>query len=45
MAGRTGGDRVKMINLEVLRVIADKNLLVVKGSVPGPKGSFVIVEK
>lgn len=45
MAGRTGGDKVKMGNLEILRVIADKNLLVVKGSVPGPKGSFVIVEK
>ena len=45
MAGRTGGDRVKMTNLEVLRVIADKNLIVVKGSIPGPKGSFVIVEK
>lgn len=45
MAGRTGGDKVKMGNLEILRVIADKNLLVVKGSIPGPKGSFVIVEK
>jgi large subunit ribosomal protein L3 len=32
-------------NLEVVKVYADKNLLVVKGSVPGPKGSFVIVEK
>ncbi|MBX7093266.1 MAG: 50S ribosomal protein L3 [Flavobacteriales bacterium] len=45
MAGRTGGDKVKMGNLEVLRVIPEKNLLVVKGSIPGPKGSFVIVEK
>ena len=45
MAGRTGGARVKVQNLEVVKVYADKNLLVVKGSVPGPKGSFVIVEK
>ena len=45
MAGRTGGKRVKMINLEVLKIVADKNLLVVKGSVPGPNGSYVIVER
>jgi large subunit ribosomal protein L3 len=45
MAGRTGGARVKVQNLEVIKVYADKNLLVVRGSVPGPKGSFVIVEK
>jgi len=45
MGGRTGGARVKVQNLEVVKVYADKNLLVVMGSVPGPKGSFVIVEK
>jgi large subunit ribosomal protein L3 len=45
MAGRTGGKRVKMINLEVLKVVADKNLLIVKGSIPGPSGSYVIVER
>lgn len=45
MAGRTGGARVTVQNLEVIKVYAEKNLLVVKGSVPGPKGSFVIVEK
>jgi len=45
MAGRTGGNRVKMINLEVLKIVADKNLLIVKGSVPGPNGSYVIVER
>ena len=44
MAGRTGGMRVKMLNLNVLQVIADKNLLLVKGSVPGAIGSFLIVE-
>ena len=37
MGGRTGGDRVKSINLQVLKVIPEKNLLIVKGSVPGSK--------
>lgn len=45
MAGRTGGDRVKVINLKVMKVIADKNLILVSGSVPGPKNSTVIIEK
>lgn len=45
MAGQTGNKRVTIENLEVLKVIADKNLLVVKGSVPGAKGSTVIIEK
>lgn len=45
MAGRTGGDRVKVSNLEVLKVLADKNIIVIKGSVPGAKGSYVILEK
>jgi large subunit ribosomal protein L3 len=45
MAGRTGNDRVKVQNLTVLKTFADKNLLVVSGSVPGAKNSYVIVEK
>jgi len=45
MAGRTGGDRVKVQNLQVLKVYEDQNLLVVSGSVPGAKGSYVIVDK
>ena len=45
MAGRTGGSRVKIQNLEVFKVIPEKNLLIVKGSIPGAKGSYVIVEK
>ena len=45
MAGRTGGDRVKIQNLQVLKVYAEQNLLVVSGSVPGAKGSYVIVDK
>ena len=45
MAGRTGGDRVKVVNLRVLKVYPEQNLLLVSGSVPGPKNSFVILEK
>ena len=45
MGGRMGNDRVKMINLQVIKVLAEKNVLVVKGSVPGAKGSYLIIEK
>ncbi len=45
MAGRTGGDNVKVENLKVIKVIPESNLLMVKGSVPGPKGSYLIIEK
>jgi len=45
MAGQMGNKRVKMENLQVLKVMADKNLIVIKGSVPGPKGSTVTIEK
>ncbi len=45
MAGRTGGDRVTIQNLLVLKVIPEHNLIVVKGSVPGAKGSIVIINK
>jgi len=44
MAGRTGGDRVKVQNLQVLRIYPEKNLLVVSGSVTGAKNSYVIIE-
>ncbi len=45
MAGRTGGKKVKVLNLRVIKVIPEKNLLILKGSVPGPKGSYIIIEK
>ena len=45
MAGRMGGDRVTQQNLEIVKVYSDKNLIVVKGSIPGAKGSFVLIEK
>ncbi len=44
MAGHMGNERVKVFNLEVLKVIPENNLLVIKGSVPGAKGSYVILE-
>jgi len=45
MAGRTGGENVTIENLLVLKVIPEKNLIVVKGSVPGAKGSYLIIRK
>jgi len=45
MAGRTGGDTVKMINLQVVKIVPEKNLIVVKGAVPGCNGSYVKVER
>ncbi|PIE84400.1 MAG: 50S ribosomal protein L3 [Bacteroidia bacterium] len=45
MAGRMGGQRVTVSNLKVLRVIPESNLLLVKGSIPGAKGSYLIIKK
>lgn len=45
MAGRMGNNRVKVQNLKVLKVIPEQNLLVISGSVPGAKNSFLIIEK
>lgn len=45
MAGRMGNNRVKIQNLQVLKVYPDQNLIVVSGSVPGAKNSFVLLEK
>ena len=45
MAGRMGGDRVTVQNLKVLKVVPEKNLLVVKGAVPGHKNAYVTIEK
>lgn len=45
MAGQTGNSRVKMINLQIMKIIPEKNVVVVKGSVPGPNGSYVILER
>jgi len=45
MAGRMGGNRVKLINLRVLKIMAEQNLVLISGSIPGPKNSMVILEK
>jgi len=45
MAGRTGGNRVKVQNLKVVKLFADKNLILISGAIPGAKNSFIILEK
>ena len=45
MAGRMGGDNVTVQNLRVLKVVTEKNLLLVKGAIPGHKNSYVIIQK
>ena len=45
MAGRDGGKTITIENLEVVKIIPEKNLLVVKGSVPGARGSYLIIRK
>ena len=44
MAGQTGNERVKVQNLEIMKVVTENNLLLVKGSVPGCNGSYLIIE-
>ena len=45
MAGRTGGAKVKVINLRIMKIVKEKNIIVVKGSVPGPNGSYICIER
>ena len=45
MAGRMGGKRVKVLNLQILKIIVEKNLVLVKGAIPGPNGAYVIIER
>jgi len=45
MEGRMGNDRVTVINLEVMKVVPEKNLIVISGSIPGAKNSIVVLEK
>jgi large subunit ribosomal protein L3 len=44
MAGRMGGDNVKLVNLQIVKVIPEQNLVLIKGAVPGAKGSYVTIE-
>lgn len=45
MAGRTGGQRVKITNLRIMKLLPEKNILVISGSVPGSKNGYIILEK
>ena len=45
LAGRMGGDRVKVTNLKVVKIMPEQNLIIVSGSVPGAKNSTVILQK
>lgn len=45
MAGQTGNKRVKVMNLQVVKIFPERNLILVKGAIPGSKGSFVVIEK
>ncbi len=45
MAGRTGGNKVMSVSMRVLKLMPEDNIIIVKGSVPGPKGGYVIITK
>ena len=45
MAGQTGNTKVKILNLRVMKIVSENNLLILKGSVPGSNGSYLIIEK
>ena len=45
MAGQTGNSKVKVENLQILKIMNEKNIIVVKGAVPGSKNSYLIIEK
>lgn len=45
MAGRVGNKKVKIQNLKIVKILADKNIIIIKGSVPGPEGSLLVMEK
>ena len=45
MGGQNGTDKIKMRNLKIIKIMSEKNLILVKGAIPGHKGSIVIIEK
>jgi large subunit ribosomal protein L3 len=45
LAGRMGGDRVKLMNLKVVKILAEQNLILISGAVPGAKNSTIILQK
>ncbi len=44
MAGRMGGDRIKTLNVKIVKILAEENLVLVNGSVPGAIGSYIVLE-
>jgi len=44
MAGRMGGDNVKLVNLQIVKIIPEQNIVLVKGAIPGAKGSYITIE-
>jgi len=45
MGGQMGNKKVKILNLRVMKIVPENNLLILKGSVPGSNGSYLIIEK
>ena len=45
MAGQMGNQKVKILNLRVIKIVPEKNLLILKGSIPGPKNAYVTIHK
>jgi large subunit ribosomal protein L3 len=45
MAGHMGDERVTVQNLEILRVDAERNLIAVRGALPGPRGGLIMIKK
>ena len=45
MAGQMGNERVTVQNLQIIKVIPEHNIVMIKGSIPGSKGSIVLIEK
>jgi large subunit ribosomal protein L3 len=45
MGGQTGNKKIKILNLRVMKIVPENNLLILKGSVPGSNGSYLIIEK
>jgi Ribosomal protein L3 len=45
MAGRMGGNKVMAMDMKVVKLMAENDIIIVKGSVPGPKGGYVIITK
>ena len=45
MAGRMGGKRIKTINLQIVKIFPEKNIILLQGAVPGPKGGYLLLER